>query len=266
MIDEGEFARELLDKGIDKADIVIALRNLLRLKYFPVAIKFLYEEFEGDFKIGAHPYTFCHYAACSRQRGDVLLINKDRLGCNNAKFVFGWKDLDDSIVFDHLKYARDLEQARRFVMEKPRLPEVPIALITAPLHKANFEPDVVYIVCDVLQCYHICVDYSSATDEHPITTPIFVNSAVCGGCVWSYLNDRMNVTPMCSGSYTSGKTEQGEINIFIPWKKFKETVKRLLVRTAKYGGSSLPRIGESYPGFNVCKLCNFLTFKKPSKP
>ncbi len=262
-VDDGRLAEEILRRGLGKREIVFALRNLLKLKYYPVAVKFLYDDFDGDFKVGARPYTFCHYMACSRQRGEVLLVTEDGLGCNNAKFVFGWRDLDDSIVSSHLKYAENLDQARRFVMGKPKLPNPPAAIVTAPLHKAEFEPDIVQIVCDVLQCYHICVDYASANDEHPITTQIFVNSAVCGGCVWSYLNGRINVTPMCSGSYTSGKTEQGEINVFIPWKKFEKTVRRLLVRTAKYGGSSLPRTGESYPGFDVCKLCNFLTFRKP---
>ena len=138
-----------------------------------------------------------------------------------------------------------------------------LAFATAPLHKATFEPDVIHIVCDVLQSYHICTDYASAMNVHPIQVDLMMNSAVCGGCVWTYLNNRINVTPMCSGRYTAGTTEQGEINVIVPWKHFEPMIRRLLERTARYGGASFLRAGETYPGFDVCKLCDFLSFKEP---
>ena len=38
-----------------------------------------------------------------------------------------------------------------------------------------------------------------------------------------------------------------------------------LERTVRDGGVSFPRTGETYPGFDICKLCSFLVFKKPKK-
>ncbi|MDP3029404.1 MAG: hypothetical protein Q8O04_07895, partial [Deltaproteobacteria bacterium] len=72
-----------------------------------------------------------------------------------------------------------------------------------------------------------------------------------------------NITPMCSGSYTSGKTEQGEINWIWPGDQLEQTVRWTLERTVRDGGASYPRTGETYPGFNMCKLCPFLFWKKP---
>ena len=84
------------------SDIVFSQRNFLKMKYNPVAIKYFFsaDEFEdfknnADYKTAFHPYTFCHYVAASRQRGDILLGTKDTLGCTNAKYVMGWKELDD---------------------------------------------------------------------------------------------------------------------------------------------------------------------------
>lgn len=68
--------------------------------------------------------------------------------------------------------------------------------------------------------------------------------------------------PMCSGSFTSGKTEQGEINVFIPGGQIETVVKRLLERVKEYGGASFSRTGETYPGSDICKLCPLLTFKE----
>ncbi len=276
LLDDRKFAEIMLLKkgteGLSKADMVFTLRNLLKLKYYPVAIKFFYDEGElqkfkeeHSYLVACNPFTFCHFSAESRQKGDVLLGDKRTLGCGNARYIFGWKDLDDQEIKNHIKYVRDKKQAEKFVKTKPRLPEGLLAFATAPLHKAKFEPDLIHIICDVLQSYHLYNDYASAVDIHPIQLNLMMNSAVCGGVVWTYNNRKINVVPMCSSSYTSGKTEQGEINVYIPWEHFEAMIVRLLERTAKYGGASFPRTGETYPGFNICKLCNFLLFRKPKE-
>jgi len=274
LLDDRKFAETMLLKrdkqGLSKADMVFILRNLLKLKYYPVAVKFFYDDdeierfrAEHEYLVACNPFTFCHFSAASRQRGDVLLGDKRTLGCSNARYLFGWKDLDEQEIKSHIKYVRDREQAEKFVKTKPRLPEGLRAFATAPLHKAKFEPDLIHIICDVLQSYHIYNDWASAMDVHPVQPNLMMNSAVCGGAVWTYNSRKINIVPMCSSSYTSGKTEQGEINVYIPWEQFEPTIVRLLERTAEYGGASYPRTGETYPGFNVCKLCNFLIFRKP---
>ncbi len=273
LLDDKRFAEVMLTKkkvsGLTKADMVFILRNLLKLKYYPVAIKFFYnqdelEEFKEstDYLVAVNPITFCLFSAASRQRGDVLLGDPKTLGCSNARYLFGWKEFDEQEIRSHMKYVRTPEQAERFVRSKPRLPGGLLAFATAPLHKAPFDPDVIHIICDVLQSYHLCNDYASALDIHPIPSIMTINSAVCGGAVWTYNSRCINVTPMCSSSYTAGKTEQGEINVFLPWEHFELVVLRLLERTAKYGGASLPRTGETYPGFDICKLCRYVVFKK----
>jgi len=273
LLDDTAFAEYMLEKNkLNNADIVLVLKDLLKLKYYPVAIKFFFDEKEfaefkknGNYKVPTKPLTFCHYSSASRLKGEVLLGSKNKLGCSNAKYVFGLKEFDAMEIKTHMKYARDEEQAEKFIKSKPRFSRPPIAFVTAPLHKAIFEPDIIHIICDVLQSYHIYNDYASAFDVHPIRPNFMINSAACGGSVWSYNNSTINIVPMCSGSYTSGKTEQGEINVFIPGDQIEEVVKRLLERTIDQGGASFPRTGETYPGYDVCKLCPLLIFKEDTR-
>ncbi|HID42643.1 MAG TPA: hypothetical protein EYP30_02525 [Archaeoglobaceae archaeon] len=272
LLDDTAFAEHMLEKEkLDYADIVLLFRNLLKLKYYPVAIKFFFDEElrkfkeKGNYKVSSKPLTFCHYSSASRLKGEVLVGSKNKLGCSNARYVFGWKEFDEREIKTHLKYAKDKEQAEKFVKSKTRLNKPLIAFATAPLHKAAFKPDVIHIICDVLQSYHIYNDYASAFGIHPIRPIFMINSAACGGAVWSYNNHMINIVPMCSGSYTSGKTEQGEINVFIPGEQIEEVAKRLLERTRQYGGASFPRTGETYPGYDVCKLCPLLTFREEGK-
>lgn len=270
LLDDRGFAEQMLEKEeLSNADMTLTLRNLLKLKYYPVAIKYFFDQKEldefkenYDYKVASKPLTFCHYSATSRQKGEILLGGKKKLGCSNARYIFNYKDFDEREIKSHLKYTRDKEQAEKFVKSKSRLEKPPIAYATAPLHKVRFEPDVVHIICDVLQAYHLSNDYASALDMHPIRPNFTMNSAACGGGVWAYNNNKINILPMCSGSYTSGKTEQGEINVFIPGGQIEPVVKRLLERVKEYGGASFPRTGETYPGSDICKLCPLLSFKE----
>ena len=135
-LDDVELAKSLLENAnqnggkLRNADIVFSLRNFLKMKYYPVAVKYFFSEDEladfkknVDYKVAFRPYTFCHFVASSRQRGEILLGTQDKSGCTNAKYVMGWKDLDEGEIKSHLKYTKNWEQAERFVKTKKRLPE-----------------------------------------------------------------------------------------------------------------------------------------------
>jgi len=273
LLDDVDFAKAMLESGdLKNSDIVFALRNLLKMKYYPVAIKFFFSQDELDkfkkqvpYKTATHPLTLCHYVASSRQRGDILLATADKTGCTNAKYVLGWKGLDEGEIKSHLKYTKNKEQAERFVKTKKVMPSGLLAYATAPLHKAPYAPDVIHGMSDVLQAYHLGNDWCAAHDTHPFEMTMTMNSSVCHGVVSCYVSKKPNITPMCSSSYTAGKTEQGEINWIFPGSHLKPTVKWMLERTVRDGGPSFPRTGETYPGFNICKLCPFLTFTKPKE-
>ncbi len=251
---------------MDYAEIQETLQRHLRLLYYPVAVKFIFTEDElekfretAEYVIPAHPLTFCQCVCAARQKGLTILGTREKLGCSNARYVFGWKNIDEREINAHLKYTRDRGQAERFIKTKPRLLEGKLkAFVVSSLGKAPMEPDVVHIICDNLQAHQLAVSYMTAFDKHPLQFNYTVNSAVCGGVVWVYLNRTMNIIPMCSGSYTSGKTERGETNVTIPGDHIEGTTKRLLDVVGEYGESL-------YPGMDVCKNCNLIRFVKPEK-
>lgn len=245
-------------------------QNRLFCKYYPVAVKYFFDEAEledfkknVDYQVAFHPITFCAYVAATRQRGDILLGTSDKMGCSNAKYVMGWKELDAAEIKSHLKYTKDWDQAERFVKTKKRLPAGLLAFATAPLHKTPYKPDLIHGVCDTLQSYHLANDWDAVYDTHPFEMIMTMNSSICHGCVQCHVTRKFNVTQMCSSSYTAGKIEQGEINWIMPYEQMEPTVHWMLERTIRDGGVSFPRTGETYPGFDICKLCPFLTFKKP---
>ncbi len=64
MLDDVAFAKAMLEKKtLSGADLVFSLRNLLRMKYYPVAVKFFFSKDElddfkkkADYNVSAHPF------------------------------------------------------------------------------------------------------------------------------------------------------------------------------------------------------------------
>ena len=245
------------------------LMREMRLIHSPVAIKYFFDQEELDsFKKNQphyspiKPLTFCQSEVGARMEGITVLVERENMGCTNASFVFGWKDLDESEVKSHLKYCADADHARQVLDAKPRVPGNLLAIAVSPLAAAATKPDVVHFVCDTMQAYHIIGDWMASQRIDNFHPSMSVNSAVCSGNVFTLNNKQANLYLACSGSYNSGKTERGEINVAIPGDHIEAVVKRLEDRVATKGGASITRLGEPFPGAAVCKNCPLIIFKK----
>jgi uncharacterized protein (DUF169 family) len=96
----------------------------------------------------------------------------------------------------------------------------------------------------------------SATGRSSLTFNHTPNSAVCSGSVWAFNNNTANMTTMCAGSKTSGKSDMSMMNLFIPGSQIKASAAQLLKRASEMGGPSvLGKRGQPWPGLDVCKGC-----------
>lgn len=249
------------------------LMDELRLYHHPIALTFLFDdESIEDFKakhevfVPMKPMTFCQWEVAARMKGQTVLGTPDKLGCSNGLVSFGWKDFDDNEYKSQSKYTKDVEQAKRFSHSKHRLPLGKLkALAVGPLGDAKTQPSTVHFYCDNMQSYHLAVDWMAATDIHPLRANITMSSSACGGNVYTYLEKLANILPACSGSYNSGKTERGEVNVMIPGEHIIMTVERMLERKNNLGSSAITKPGDPFPGADICKNCNLMVFKKDKK-
>lgn len=245
------------------------LMREMRLIHAPVAIKYFHDQKELDTFKETHPYyspvkplTFCQSEVGARMEGITVLIEREKMGCTNANFVFGWKELDDSEIKSHLKYCADADHSRKVLEAKPRVPANMLAIAVSPLGATTMQPDVVHFVCDTMQAYHIIGDWMATQRIDNFQPSMSVNSAVCSGNVYTLNTKQANLYLACSGSYNSGKTERGEINVAIPGEHIEAVVARLEKRVAEKGGASITRLGEPFPGAAICKNCPLIIFKK----
>jgi uncharacterized protein (DUF169 family) len=246
------------------------LMDELRLYHHPVAVTFLFTDEEIDtFKkktphlVSVKPLTFCQWEIAARMQGKTVLGDRESLGCSNAKVSFGWKEIDAAEIKSQLKYCVDLAQAERFMRSKSAMPMNEIkAVAVGPLGDAVVDPHVVHFYCDNMQSYHLAIDYMAAMDAHPLRPQVTMSSSACGGTVYSWQEKTMNICPACSGSYNAGKTERGEVNVFLPYAHLEPMVKRLMQRVEACGGASISRPGDPFPGGDICKNCPLIIFKK----
>lgn len=264
--------QELAQKeNLSYRDMHMAMQELYKLEYNPVAIKFFfdqeeYDKFEAE-KVPGPKMTFCQVALASRMDNFITKFDQEKLLCGNAKTVFGMCEGSDEEVDGHVKYTNNWDLAKECLYAKPMFPLGELkGIATAPLYKAPFEPDVVFMITNAFQAYHILNDYIGATKTPVLNFSHTINSAVCGGAVGCFQKQTPEMKTMCAGSFTSGKTEKGEVNIFIPGTQIAALAKQLIERSAKYGAASmLGPGGQEYPGTDVCKKCPMIKFKDYEK-
>ncbi len=251
------------------AEMQECLMRELRLYHYPIAVQYLFDEAEvEDFKkefsplVPAKSLSYCQWEIAARMRGDVVLGMPENLSCSSAAYCFGWKELDETILKSHLHLVRDMEQGESFFRSKVRLPMGQLkAVAVMPLGKARRTPTLAHFYCDNIQALFLCIDYMSATNAHPLRSCMSINSAACGGGVFSHIEQTFNTLPPCFGGHTSGKTERGETNVFIPGKDIEKTVLRMLERIKK--PEALQGAPAPFPGAHICKNCSRIAFKQP---
>ncbi len=256
--------------GLTYAAMEKTLMDSLRLYHHPIAVTWLQTDEDVEHFKKVTPYvrpvkslTYCQWEIAARMQAKTVLAYKDDLCCTNAQVSFGWREIDPKEIKSQTKYCTSLEQAERFLRSKPSLPLNSVkAVAVGPLGKAQVKPHVVHFYCDNMQSYHLAVDYMAATDTHPLRPQITMSSSACGGGVYAWQEKTFNCCPACSGSYNAGKTERGEVNVFIPGEHIEATVQRLLQRIEHAGSSAITRPGDPFPGGDICKNCPIIIFKE----
>ena len=253
------------------ADITDTYIYYTRLDFDPVGIKFCGDEKEiPKYKVNAKAkakLTYCQHLAMARGGQLAMYMPSSMLLCENAEPVFGFRDLDkEKDTKRHMKYLRNEELAWQAPQAKAKLPLGKCyGIYTAPLatfDESGIDPDIVFFMILPYQAYHILNDYMAATKRSSLTFNHTPNSAVCSGSVWAYVNKTANMTTMCAGSKTSGKSDMSMLNLFIPGSQIKASAAQFLKRIAETGGPSvLGKGGQPWPGLDVCKGCPLFKYE-----
>lgn len=206
------------------------LLNMLILRTYPIGIKMLKDESEiPEGAVRPKKDLGEHYAACQafgivRRRGTTLAMFIEDHWCFEPIIGYGLVEPPR----DYLEgsgsafFIEDKEAARERSQSMPLLPYGKYAgMVMAPLHKANFTPDLTMFYCNPAQLRHMLFSLMHKQGRRVTSTLDPLWSCVLS-IVPSLLNGTCEVTIPDPGDYERAATADEEIILTVPAGRMQE--------------------------------------------
>ena len=220
----------------------------VRLQTFPLAVKLL--EKESDIPEGAqrplrdlgYRLATCQGFAKSRREGTTVAMLKEDMLCFEPVVGYGIEKPPQYFLDGYNRYPHDvetLEAGSHYAQEFPRLEYGKyIGVVSAPLTKANFEPDLVMIYCNTEQLSLLLLGRECKDGYH-----LNCNLSSHAACVYSVVPVMQNgdccVAVPCRGDRYHAMAKDFELVFTV----FKGKLEELLngFKYVEKDGSKLPR-------------------------
>lgn len=233
------------------------LERRVRLKTFPLAVKFLKDE--GDIPKEAlrpqrdlgHRLMLCQGFQLSRREGITVVMLIEDMWCHEPVIGYGLQEPPDYFSEGHTRYPRDvssLEAGGHYADEFPRLGAgTYVGVVSAPLMSATFEPDVGMIYCDGAQLSLLLLA-REWKDGYNLPCNLSSHAACVYGVVPAILNGQCQVAIPCRGDHYSAMAGDEEMIFTVPRGRLEDLITGL--RYVEKTGSLLPHgyhLAPEYP-------------------
>ncbi len=206
------------------------LLNMLVLRTYPIAIKMLKNENETP-KGAVRPKRDLktHYSACQafgivRRRGTTLAMFLEDHWCFEPIIGYGLVEPPKDFLegSGSAFFVESKEGAKQRSREIALLPQGKYAgMVLAPLHKANFSPDLTMIYCNASQLRHMLFAYMNKNGRRVTSTLDPIWSCV-HSIVPSLLKGTCEVTVPDPGDFERSSAGDDEMVFTVPVNNMKE--------------------------------------------
>ena len=225
------------------------MEKRLQLRTSPVAVMLL--EKEGDIPAGAirpkrdrgtHLALCQAFAMSRREKATVAMLREDNW-CYMPVIAFGLSEPPDFSLEGNtfLKFAvGDTKAAKDLAMALPRLDyRKNIGVLSAPLSRSSFEPDVVVIYCNTnqLRCLLSAIKYK---DGYLVRSTLDPGGACFQSTVPVLQTGECQVTVPCGGDRAHALAQDDEMIFSIPMSKLEDLM---------FGLRVLDEAGRGYARF-----------------
>jgi len=224
------------------------LERRLRLKTHPLAVKLLVKE--ADIPQGAqrplrdlgHHLSLCQGFQMSRREGTTVAMLKEDMWCPEPVIGYGLVEPPAYFLEGNNRFPKDvatLEAGRHYAEDLPRLETGKyIGVVSAPLGKTDFEPDVVMVYCDSAQLSLLLLG-REYRDGHDLKCAISSHAACIYGVVPPLQRDECQVAIPCRGDRYRAMAGDDEMIFTAPQAKLADLMAGL--RHLETTGSRLPK-------------------------
>ncbi len=225
------------------------ISEYLRTATFPVAVKILKKgepvpEMRAKIptkNLGGR-IAICQGMTMCRKHGTTLIFHKEDQSCPLAQVILGFVEepdfvKDGSVVYP--LYACNMDAAKRTQETTPKMEKADTGtVILAPLHRADFDPDVVVIYANPAQITRMV--QGALYNEGGYIESRFAGRGACGGEITvPYSQQKYNVVIPGGGEKVFALTQDDEMAFALPACKIDSFVEGL-VATHKSGVARIP--------------------------
>jgi uncharacterized protein (DUF169 family) len=232
------------------------LEEQLRLNTYPLAIRILRSP-EDIPREAIRPLerfgkclSTCQAFALSRRFGETVAQLFEDMWCPEPIIGFGLAEPPEYFFEGKTRYpngVKSLEAGANWAREFPRFKVGKyVGVVSAPLTKASFEPDVAVIYCDSAQLLRLLLSlaYEDGRDIH---TVLGGHSACVYAVVPSILKNECQVSVPCRGDRGYAGTQDYEMIFTIP----RDKIGRVVFGLEQEGTASIPTRFSMNPEYGL---------------
>jgi len=231
------FGGKLMEELKDYCELGKSLTEILRLQYFPLAVKLV--EGEEEFPEGTKRPSFlnmritmCQGFAMSRRIGWTVGLTAEDMKCVPNLIAYAFAELEDQNAFIEAFQAMDYyetdEITKKAVSTMPHLePGKYKGMVVSPLAWTKIMPDLALVYCNSAQAMRLIQATVYKTGER-ITTPLSGLGASCiEGVLGTFLTKKPGLVVPGAGDRAFGTTQDHEMIFTTPKEMIRETLEAL---------------------------------------
>ncbi len=217
------------------------LKEILKLRYEPVAVKFFEEEVQLEGFETPSERRYCQVLMGARE-GKKYLLSADNIACPAAAWALGFKEPPATLSSGEMPWKMGIfgspEAVKNTLNNMTRLPMSKYKMVACcPLGEAPFEPDVVVLESDVEHLMWVALALVFETGGRlPFDTAILQATCV-DATIIPFVFQRLNASLGCYGCREATNLAEGESVLGFPFRDLEKIVTSL----EKLNEKAIPR-------------------------
>lgn len=224
------------------------LERRIRLQSYVLAIKMLKSEKEiprgaqRPLRDWGYRVPLCQGYALSRKEGKTVAMFQEDMTCFEPVVGYGWAKTPQFFLDGNNRFpqdVKDLKAGKNYAADFPRLGSGRYkGVVSAPLLKVNFQPDMVLIYCNSEQLSLLLLG-REYMDGHDLKCALSSHAACVYAVVPAVQSKQCQVAVPCRGDRYFAMAGDDEMILTVPTGKLEELITGL--RHLDRHGSRLPR-------------------------
>ena len=192
------------------------LKDNLGLKKSPVAVKFILRKEdlpEGVPKISEN-VRHCQMVQKASQ-GESFYATAEEQMCKGGAAALGLMDAPEKVKTGEFYYGlgrfSSIGSAKSTMESIPKIDNIMYALVYSPLEKAEFDPDVIVVICNPAQAMILAQAMVYTLGGRMEADFAGIQSICADAVAGPFINKRPNITLGCSGSRKFAEIQSDEV-------------------------------------------------------